>query len=234
MLIYICDDAAEEQKKLKLMLDKYAKEASLNFDYISFSSGKELLESFRNNPAGPDLVFLDIYMSGINGVDVAKALRSKGFNCGIVFTTSSVEHAMASYEVNALYYLQKPYTYEDFLNAMARCKDILADAFNSFTIHVRGKEITLAHKDIVFFETGNHSVILHTMDSEYSFVSSMGKVGDAFADSTNFIPCGRSYLVNSEYINEYEDGALILKDGSFIPVPVREREKMRQALEGIL
>lgn len=230
MVIYICDDAPEERLKLETFMKKYAKETSLSFDYASFASGDRLLETYSKSKTQPELIFLDIYMYGKTGIDVAKELRTKGYKGGIIFTTSSMEHAMASYEVNALYYLQKPYTYADFGNAMKRCESIFKDSLKEFVIKVRGKEIKIPYKNIVYFETGNHSVILHTMKDHYSFVSSMSQVAKAFKGEACFKSCGRSYLINLEYVKTEEDGELIMANKAFVPVPVRERENMRSAI----
>lgn len=230
MVIYICDDAPEERLKLETFMKKHAKETSLSFDYASFASGDKLLSTYSKSKVMPELIFLDIYMYGKTGIDVAKELRAKGYTGGIIFTTSSMEHAMASYEVDALYYLQKPYTYADFCNAMKRCEPILKDSLKEFVIKVRGREISIPYKDIVYFETGNHSVIVHTLKDHYSFVSSMAQVSKEFQDTDNFKTCGRSYLINLEYVKNFQDGELFMANKAFVPVPVRERENMRTAL----
>lgn len=87
-----------------------------SYDIVSFSRGEELMTEFRRTACQPDLVFLDIYMDGKNGIDTARLLRDMGYTGGIIFTTSSTEHVMNSYEINALYYLQKPCDYRHFIS----------------------------------------------------------------------------------------------------------------------
>lgn len=94
-------------------------------------------------------------MNNQDGVETARILRSLGYEGGIIFTTSSTEHAMASYEVNALYYLQKPYSHTDFLNAMSRCDTLLEESNEVFTFSVRRKEYSLPYSDILFLKPGS-------------------------------------------------------------------------------
>jgi len=107
-------------------------------------------------------------MNNQDGVETARILRSLGYEGGIIFTTSSTEHAMASYEVNALYYLQKPYSHTDFLNAMSRCDTLLEESNEVFTFSVRRKEYSLPYSDILFFETGQHNVLLHAISETFT------------------------------------------------------------------
>ena len=135
MLIYICEDTKSDLMRLKRHLDKFSKEKLFSYDMISFSRGEELLAAFRQADLRPELVFLDIYMGGKNGIDTARQLRCMDYSGGIIFTTSSTEHAMDSYEVNALYYLQKPYDYKHFLSAMERCGDIFQRTHRREVLH---------------------------------------------------------------------------------------------------
>ena len=230
MRVHVCDDSPEELRKLEFNLKKYSDEISLDFDIRFFQSGDEVLQCFSGSNPVPDLLFLDIYMHGISGDQVAKELRAKGVKSGIIFTTSSMEHAMASYEVNALYYLQKPYTYDNFRAAMERCHSIFDAVDQSYTISVHGHNVTLAHKDITFFETGNHNVIVHTPQNQYNFSSSIAKVARELAHKNSFLTCGRSYIINLDHVIDFCDGDLILDSQDIVTVPFRERERIRQVL----
>ena len=125
MLIYLCEDSESDALRLKHHLNTYATKHHCNMEILLFSSGEEMIQYYKEEKRYPALLFLDIYMNNQDGVETARILRSLGYEGGIIFTTSSTEHAMASYEVNALYYLQKPYSHTDFLNAMSRCDCLL-------------------------------------------------------------------------------------------------------------
>lgn len=106
MKLAICDDEIVFRKQLIESIDKYYKNYS-NLDIYEFSSGEELLESYDSG-AVYDIVFLDIEMKDINGLDTAKIIRKYRRNEIIVFLTSHTKYAIDGYEVNALRFLEKP------------------------------------------------------------------------------------------------------------------------------
>lgn len=168
MLIYLCEDSESDALRLKHHLNTYATKHHCNMEILLFSSGEEMIQYYKEEKRYPALLFLDIYMNNQDGVETARILRSLGYEGGIIFTTSSTEHAMASYEVNALYYLQKPYSHTDFLNAMSRCDTLLEESNEVFTFSVRRKEYSLPYSDILFFETGQHNVLLHAISETFT------------------------------------------------------------------
>ncbi|MCD8039780.1 MAG: response regulator transcription factor [Lachnospiraceae bacterium] len=233
MLIYLCDDSDADSLRLQHYLNAFARENGLHFDTKIFSSGKTLIASWMNAPEKPVLVFLDIYMEGLSGVDTARRLRDMGYNAGIIFTTSSAEHAMDSYEVNALYYLHKPYDREDFGRAMERCRHILDNRQEFFTFKHKKKSLSVSYDDILFFETGSlsHSIIMHTIDGAYFFIGTMSQVTKALEQSTMFLAVGRSFTINLNHVSDTMENDLIMSDNSIIQIPLRKRKEVFAAIE---
>ena len=134
-------------------------------------------------------------------METAKQLRKLGYIGGIIFTTSSTEHAMDSYEVNALYYLQKPYNYNHFMNAMERCCHILIEAQKTFTYVQKKKVLSIPYNDILFFETGQqHTVIMHTKNDMIPFSGNLSQITASFLEAENFICVGRSFFINLNHV----------------------------------
>ena len=104
MRIAICDDEERYRLELKTILNKLL--INIDCDIDTFSDGNMLSADFRANPY--DLVFLDIEMPEVDGITLAKKLRSLSDKVYIVFLTSHIEYALEGYEVNALRYLTKP------------------------------------------------------------------------------------------------------------------------------
>nr|WP_300841517.1 LytTR family DNA-binding domain-containing protein [uncultured Acetatifactor sp.] len=231
MLIYICEDQESDLLMLKHHLNAFASEKLFQYDLMSFSTGDELLDTYKLAVCKPSLLFLDIYMDGRNGMETAKQLRDMGYAGGIIFTTASTEHAMDSYEVNALYYLQKPYDHNHFVNAMARCVDLIRQAQQNFTFMVRQKQFTVPYTDIVFFETGRHTVILHTLSDAITFSESLSNIIDVFRDTDSFLPVGRSYLINLNQVACSHNGDLLMADGSVVQIPVKKRSEILAFIE---
>ena len=102
--IAICDDSSRDREFIKSVLNEYALGHRDIFLIEEFENGEELLEIQEDVF---HLIFLDIYMNSLNGMDVARTLREKGIKSRIVFCSSSKDFAAESYEVDELYYLIK-------------------------------------------------------------------------------------------------------------------------------
>lgn len=232
MLIYLCDDSMSDILRLRHYLDAYAGQMNLDFEHVSFSSGEELLDAFRHTRQKPELMFLDIFMSSMSGMEAARQLRDMRYQGGIIFTTSSTEHAMDSYEVDALYYLQKPYDRRHFENAMRRCGNLLQKARPCFTFIHRKKECSIPYTDIVFFETGpSHTIFVHTVSGIHSFSGTLTQIADFFKGFDCFLSVGRSYLINLNHVTGLAGSDLAMSDGSIAQIPLRKREEILDIVE---
>ena len=105
--IAICDDEQKEVDKIVILLKKYIENNKLECNIKTFLSAKKLYCCI-NTGYIPDILFLDVYMEQENGLEVAKKLRQIGFENNIVFITTSKDHALEAYGVNAIQYLVKP------------------------------------------------------------------------------------------------------------------------------
>lgn len=232
MLIYLCEDSASDALRLQHHLRSFSKEYLLDFQISSFDSGITLFKDYSSAFVKPDLMFLDIYMDGKNGMDIAKELRHMGYTNGIIFTTSSTEHAMDSYEVNALYYLQKPYTHQDFINAMDRCWHIFKEAQQTFTFRKKGCTCSIPYSDILFFETGQqHTLLLHTTSGTFPFIGSLNQIASTFCQNNNFLPVGRSFIINLNHVAGRLKNDLVMSDNSIVQIPLRKQEYILSIVE---
>lgn len=237
MLIFICDDVEPDRMRLAHSVRKYCESMQAGYavsdiEIKEFSAPDDLLRAFRTKNENPDLIFLDIYMQGKDGMDTARLLRKWGCQAGIIFVTTSDEHAIDSYDVDALYYLKKPYTRERFAAAMDKCRDIFLKSAASFTVNINRKKYTIPYHDITYFETTGHTVTIHRTSSEQlSFYSSMKNISGIIKEVPGFVAAGKSYIVNMNYVESFQDGVLKLKDGTMIPVPVRSVKDVQSTLD---
>lgn len=232
MLIYLCDDSISDILRLRHYLNTYAQKMKLTFDPVSFSSSEELLDAFKSAHHKPELIFLDIYMADTSGMEAARQLRNMHYQGGIIFTTASTEHAMDSYEVEALYYLQKPYDRSHFENAMARCSSLLLQAKPCFTFTHKKKEYSIPYTDIVFFETGqSHTIFLHTLSGVYAFPGTLTQIAAFFNGFDCFLSVGRSYFINLNHVTGLAGSDLAMADGAIAQIPLRKREEVLETVE---
>ena len=116
MKIAIVDDMHRDRICLASYIKKYFSTRNVPYEIVEFSSGEEFLDHFVKDAY--DLVFMDIYMKQKNGMEAAKEVYQKDPKVSIVFQSTSDEFGVASYAVHALYYLLKPYSEEEFIQAM--------------------------------------------------------------------------------------------------------------------
>ena len=95
---------------------------------------------------------------------------------------------MDSYEVHALYYLQKPFTHEHFLMAMQRCEAFDPNGSKKLSVSVKGKELLIAFSDILYLETGRHTVIFHTRKETFSVPGSLSRLQTLSQIRKTFFP----------------------------------------------
>ena len=120
MNIAIVDDLKTDSDRLVGFIDTYMKQHNLQYGTLDrFSSGEDFLGAFT--PGKYDLIFLDIYMDGITGMETAKRIRQTDHDCRIIFITTSPEFAVESYNVNASFYLLKPIGKDGVFSALDRC-----------------------------------------------------------------------------------------------------------------
>jgi len=231
MLIYLCENSGSDALRLEHHLNTFSREKQLNFDIISFSSGEELSASYKQALQLPDLVLFAVGENDRHGTDTARELRDMGYAGGIIFTSSAELSAEAD-EVNALYCLPQPCDYSQFVYAMEQCGDIFQNARQNFTFQRKKKQISVPYTDILFFETGQqHTVILHTASEAISFRGTLSQIAEGVCHTDNFLPVGRSFLINLNQVKGRLKNDLVMSDGSIVQVPLRKQEDVLSEVE---
>ena len=159
MRLAICDDDMREQKELLQIIQDW--NTAYNTEY--FSDGASLLRAAELTPSF-DIVFLDIYMPGENGVDIAGTLRKISPKTSIVFVTTSQDHAVNAFSLAALHYLVKPVSAGDVAEVFRRFDELhpCRRRFISFPKR-RGKQ-TVFLDQIRYLTNANHAVEIFLAD----------------------------------------------------------------------
>ena len=123
MKIAICDDVKADREELKAALFKFEKEKNIEFTILEYSTPKSLYSDCKAREE-LQIVFFDVYMGDILGTDAAKKMRELGYKGSIIFCTTSEEHALEGFRVQADGYLVKPYSYEEFKEAIVRLESL--------------------------------------------------------------------------------------------------------------
>ncbi len=229
MKIAIVDDCKKDREKLYEDILKWAKENNILLDMtpLMFESGESFLESMKDN--GYDVVFLDIYMDGITGMETARLIREKNMGCRLVFISSSNEFAAESYEVDSTYYLVKPYSYEKLVMALKRCAVSVLKKEQSILFPGKSERERLYIHDIVYTEYANRHVTVHKKDGSNQLISvKQSDFAEALLEFPCFCDCMKGVLVNLEMVEQLQRDRFLLKTGEYVPISRLKYQNVRE------
>ncbi len=230
--IAICDDELQELERAHSFLTKYIQEhPQYEITIQSFSAPLELL-SYVAEHGGFDILLLDIYMAGMLGTDAARELRQLGDNGEIIFITTSRDHAIEAFEVEAAQYLIKPYDEARILAALDRVMQrVNRDRRVIVTLKTSEGMTRLAIRDVVFTETGrNNYQIVHTIQGKKIEVRMTAtELFELLSQNKLFVRCGASINLNLKYIRQISKDNITFDTGEHLAYPYRAYQKLKEA-----
>jgi two-component system LytT family response regulator len=172
-----------------------------------------------------DLIFVDINMPDLNGMDFVKSLKEKP---GIIFTTAYSEYALEGFRVDAIDYLLKPISYNDFLRAVNKAKLLLGSpeqrnavvGASSDHLFVKSeyKIMRIELSDIKYIESMHEYVRIHLVNEKPVMTLISMKTIEEQLPEEKFMRVHRSYIVNKEKIKVVERNRIIFDNNVYIPV----------------
>lgn len=218
--IAICDDNSLQRDLLRDTLDDYMSRTGLPLKPEEFSDGSELLNRIRGE-GGFDIYILDLIMPGVNGMEVATTLRMLRDEGIIIFLTSTVDYALASYDVNALHYLMKPLDRNKLFSVLDRAMAQLQRIEDKFIlVRTRDGEVRVPLNDLQFVSLQNRALHYHLVrgsdvDGLVIRVPFREAVAPILKDS-RFVLCGISMVVNLTCIDQMDCESVLLNDGTML------------------
>ena len=214
MRIAICDDEKDIRELIAYKVEKQYPDAEIIF----FQSGEELLlvdESI-------DILFLDIQMSGIDGMETARELRKKDKKVILIFVTAVEEYVFQAFDVGAFNYIVKPIDDGKFSDVLHRA----VDEWSSQNINEKepeeryvlinnsGVHTKVILDEIVYAEVFNRKVVIHKLDGEIEYYGKMSDLESLAGDS--FFRPHRAYLINFKYVEKYDATTIYLERGTVL------------------
>ncbi len=226
--IALCDDELAELDKLENMLDLYGmRHTEGNFSIKRFAGAEQMLQQIREGEYEPDLLLLDIYMHGKLGTEAARELRDMGISCGIVFLTSSKEHALEAFRVDAAQYLVKPISDEKLFQVLDRFLKDMEEKKRYILLKANGLKKVELH-DIVYCEAQRNSQNIILADGMRVIQNmTMAKLYEKLSGNREFVKVGISYIVNLEHINYLNSKEMQMDNGEKIYLPRGSYKKLQ-------
>ncbi len=230
--IAICDDESQELEWAHSLLTKYIQtHPQYEITIASFFAPLELI-SFVEAYGGFDIVLLDVYMAGMLGTEAARELRQLDDGGEIIFVTTSRDHAIDAFEVDAAQYLIKPYTESALFSALDKVlKRISVERRHMITLKTSEGVVRLFTRHVVFTETGrNNYQIIHTLNGEKIEVRMTStELFELLLPAKFFVRCGASINLNLKYIRQIRKDAIIFDSGEQLAYPYRAYQKLKEA-----
>ncbi|MEO2205385.1 LytTR family DNA-binding domain-containing protein [Paenibacillus pabuli] len=227
----VCDDDKEIHEDLSQFFRDFEKINDCKIQLTHFSSGEELLEHYLSkNCKNFHFLFLDIEMSGINGLETAKQIRSlPNKDVTILFLSSYPDYVMESFDVLTFQYLLKPLTYDVFESKMMRLYDHLSSTAKHvmFLKDERGQNIVPV-SEIIAISKLKHSLVQNklqvvTTDQEFLITGTISSYSEKLG--MPFLLVYRSVIVNMDYIRGFTANSVIMSNHQDFPI---SRTQMKQ------
>lgn len=227
--IVIVEDEAEAASILESFVTRYGDEHGEMFKTVRYCDAAAFLSAYKN----ADIVFMDIDLPGMNGMDACKLLREKDGGVIIIFVTNMSQMAIKGYEVRAFDFVVKPITYKGFAVKFKSALDALCKK--------RGKDIWISNKDgkmklntseIEYVEIMSHILTYHTDSGSYRATGTLASLSNELKDEP-FALCNRCYFVNLAYVTAIK-GQNAIVAGNELAISRAKRTEFLSALNNYI
>jgi len=231
--ISLCDDDSVQLNTLNSFIKTVCSDYDVNIDFAA--CGEDLLKKVCSTK--PDIVFLDIEMEGINGIETGVKLREQFNDVIIVYITGYSNYALDAFRVKSFDYLIKPVTLNRFETLM---KDIFVrldeiktyrEKNKIFIISNKDAYIAIRYDDIICFEKVLRKIKVHTQKTSYEFYGTLAELIEKL-DMNIFAQCHQGYIANINKIKKLKSDKISFHESNLeIPVSRKYKSCIRKALE---
>lgn len=223
--IAIVEDEKSAARALEQAIQRYGTENKVSFTIRVWHDPLLFLEAYQ---AEYDIVYMDIRMPALSGMETARNLRKMDRMVMLIFVTSLAQYALEGYTVGAFDYILKPVKYYDFALKLHWALEHLPEKQEATILLVSGgSKIRLRLRDLLYAETDGHYLIFHTAEGQ---IRQCGTISTLEADLTNkqFVRCNSCYLVNLQHIAGIKGYSLLLDNGEELKISQPRKKQVQQ------
>ena len=223
--IAVCDDDERDRKEIAKMTAQICETEQINAEIICFTDGSLLLQELKNGTSC-DLLFLDVMMPGLDGMELARYLRSEGKKLPIVFVSGNKEMALRGYEVSAVRYLAKPLEMEYLREAVIFCcgeKNKKKELLFPITGGIRKAK----PDEILYVEIKGRKSRITQEREMWDTALSIDRLEEMLS-GFGFVRCHQSFLVNCRFIRTLQTSQIEVVNGEYIPVSKYRIKEVRR------
>lgn len=191
--IALVDDSQQDIQRLKEYARRYAEERGEKLNIKLYPDGLEFLEQFTGNT---DIIFMDVEMPHLNGIDVARKLRETDSAVALIFVTNMAQYAICGYEVNAIDYMVKPVSYFNFVDKLTKAMGTVnRNRGKQLLLHCGDGLVPLPAEELEYVERDGNQLVFHSTRGEFRERGAIAAWA-ARLESVGFAKCTAGCLVN--------------------------------------
>jgi DNA-binding LytR/AlgR family response regulator len=228
MRIAIVDDMKVQLMKTEEILYAVGKEKDISFDISCFDSEEDFLDNFTCGCF--DIVFMDIYMEKMTGIEAAQIMRELDSSCILVFMTTSMEHMIDAFSCHAYDYINKPVSHERILSLITdviRFRSV-KEKFIEFICN--RQTVRLMYSDFLSAVSSEHYLTITDSDENvYKTRMKLSSLAKRLSDDNRFLQINKGVLVNMDFVLSFENSVCVMKNKVRMPVKVRDSSKIKDS-----
>jgi len=222
----ICDDESTQLLQNQTLLEQWANDGGYSIKITCFPSAEAFLFHYEADKSA-DVLLLDIEMGAMDGVTLAKQIRSGNKEVQIIFITGYMDYILDGYEVEALHYLIKPVLAENFFPVLDRAVSRLEAKTKVLLIRHHDESVRVPLYEIRYLEVAGNYVTVYA-DESYKTKATLAHFEKELDDL--FLRIGRSYIVNLKCVRKVGKNELLLMDGTVLFLPRGADKQINKAI----
>ena len=223
----ICDDDKEVCNSVNHIVEKLLHQTEIQAEISTFNTGKDLCKKMEK--VKYDLIFLDIEIPEMNGVEIGKYIREKlqDNTTQIVYISSKKSYAMELFENRHFHFLNKPLTEKDIKKVLDNYLSVYGDNELFFTYKKKMDVYNIELSKIIYFERLKRKIVVKTTEGQDEFYGSLEDIHKELK-SDNFFFIHKSYLINVSFVKVFKYDRMVMADDAELPISQSRRKKIRE------
>ena len=229
LLVAVVDDDAKDAERLKDLVEAYFARRETPVLIHVYPDGLDFIRSTSVH----DIVFMDIRMDQLDGLDAAHLMRKINSEACLIFVTNMAQFAIKGYEVDALDFILKPATPTSISFLLDKAmKRLSGTGSAAFSLKTPDGLISLTMNEVTFVEVFDHNLIYHTTRGDYTV---RGRLSDVMSklDEKHFAMCNRSFIVNLRHVDQVTSDTLFIGNHR-IPISKSHRKELMKRFSSFL
>lgn len=220
MKICICDDNLNMHDEIKQLITEFFSRTDIP-EFLCFVSGEELLHHYSNGNEF-DIVFLDIEMFGINGIETAEKIKKISPETIIIFVSSHKNYVFDAFRCEALHFLVKPINTSEFENVFSRAVNKYKSRNNFLPLKWQNTRMNIKISDIYYVEGYRRHLKIHTSNESIEAQGNISSIYEKLREH-GFLLIHQGYIVNMQYIKRFNATDVVLENGAEVMMSARRR-----------